>query len=47
VVNAAAGVFAAVFAALWVGHDVGDHWLQAHTDAVCKTELEATPAGFG
>ena len=29
-------VFAAVFAALYAAHTVGDHWVQAHRDASAK-----------
>ncbi len=29
-------VFAAVFIALWVGHHIGDHWVQTHRQACGK-----------
>ena len=31
-----AGAFAAVFAALYAAHQVGDHWVQTGTQAACK-----------
>lgn len=31
-----ADLFAAVFAALFVGHSVGDHWVQTHHQALAK-----------
>ena len=31
-----AAVFAAVFAALYVAHEVGDHWVQTHHQACAK-----------
>ncbi|MEE4544180.1 transcriptional regulator [Streptomyces sp. V4-01] len=34
--SAAAGTFAAVFAALYVAHSVGDHWVQTHAQALAK-----------
>jgi hypothetical protein len=32
----AAATFAAVFAALYVAHEVGDHWIQTHRQAMAK-----------
>jgi hypothetical protein len=31
-----ASIFGAVFAALFVAHSVGDHWVQTHTQAIAK-----------
>jgi hypothetical protein len=33
-----AGSFAAAFAALYAAHEIGDHWLQRHSDALSKGE---------
>ncbi|WUI01943.1 DUF3307 domain-containing protein [Spirillospora sp. NBC_00431] len=33
---ASATVFSCVFIALWVAHQVGDHWVQTHTQACGK-----------
>lgn len=33
-----AAVFAAVFATLYVAHQVGDHWVQTHHQAVAKAD---------
>jgi hypothetical protein len=35
-VNAAAGVFAVVFAAMYAAHAVGDHWVQTSSQAAHK-----------
>lgn len=34
--NQSAAVFAAVFAALYVAHEIGDHWVQTHHQACTK-----------
>jgi hypothetical protein len=52
-----AAVFAAVFVALYVGHTVGDHWIQTHhqactmalyvgADTTCRSE-RGTPGFAG
>ena len=39
----AIATFAAVFAALWVAHTVGDHWIQTSVQSADKGQHDRNP----